>query len=289
MCSLLLKEVVSHYNDNNTPVYCCLVDASKAFDRVRLDKMFKLLLDKGLPAPILNVLLDTYERQCIQTTWNNCYSDPFTVTNGIKQGSVASPVFFAIYVDVLLEQLREKGMGCHIGHEFVGAVSYADDLTLLAPTVAALQDMLRTCEGFAAEYDVQYNSKKTICIKFDRKTSQPNIRITLNGEMIKWSDRVTHLGNMLTSRLNDIDDIDRKSNDFIIKINGLLVNFRSVPRSVMNHLFRSQCHFYGLQAWRLSNEKAIEVFHVKWRKSIIYKETMVSSVDHKVSTTTVNC
>ena len=46
MCTSVLKEVIMHYNANGSNVYACLLDASKAFDRVNHGKLFQLLLDK---------------------------------------------------------------------------------------------------------------------------------------------------------------------------------------------------------------------------------------------------
>ena len=44
MCTFVLREVVNYFVQRNTPVYCCLLDASKAFDRLRFDKLFSTLL-----------------------------------------------------------------------------------------------------------------------------------------------------------------------------------------------------------------------------------------------------
>ena len=41
LCTLDYK-VISHYVNNNTGVYSCLLDASKAFDRVHLGKLFSI-------------------------------------------------------------------------------------------------------------------------------------------------------------------------------------------------------------------------------------------------------
>ena len=41
-----------------------------------------------------------------------------------------------------LRQLYESGVGCYIGHVYAGALAYADDVVLLAPTPAALRIML---------------------------------------------------------------------------------------------------------------------------------------------------
>ena len=39
-CTFLLQETVSYYNYNHTNVYTLLLDASKAFDRVKYCKLF---------------------------------------------------------------------------------------------------------------------------------------------------------------------------------------------------------------------------------------------------------
>ena len=62
--------------------------------------------------------------------------------NGVKQGGAFSPVLFCIYLDGLLCRLAELKIGCFIGNVFVGALAYADDIALLAPTTRAVRLML---------------------------------------------------------------------------------------------------------------------------------------------------
>ena len=65
--------------------------------------------------------------------------DPFSVSNGVMQGGVLSPILFTIYsyIGYLLVQLKELGVGCHWNHHFAGVVCYADNLMLLAPLPSA--------------------------------------------------------------------------------------------------------------------------------------------------------
>ncbi len=46
MCSTVPKEVVLYYKSNGSPVYGCVLDASKAFDRIKYDKLFEILLER---------------------------------------------------------------------------------------------------------------------------------------------------------------------------------------------------------------------------------------------------
>ena len=63
-------------------------------------------------------------------------------------------------MDSLLYSLKQAGIGCHIGSNFVGSLAYADDLVLLAPSPAALRKMLLICDAYAVEYNILFNAKK---------------------------------------------------------------------------------------------------------------------------------
>ena len=47
---------------------------------------------------------------------------------------------------------------------FVGAVIYADDITLLGPTRSSILSMLNVCEVYARNMDILFNPAKTNCL-----------------------------------------------------------------------------------------------------------------------------
>ncbi len=51
-----------------------------------------------------------------------------------------------------MQNLLNNGVSCYVGYKFVGAIAYADDLILLAPTVTALSKLINICELYAVEY-----------------------------------------------------------------------------------------------------------------------------------------
>ncbi len=59
MCTLALTEVIN-YNLNNSDVYTHFIDASKVFDCIRYDKLFQILIDKGILALAVRSMLDLY-------------------------------------------------------------------------------------------------------------------------------------------------------------------------------------------------------------------------------------
>ena len=63
-----------------------------------------------------------YVTQQTSVRWGTSLSDSFKVSNGVRQGSVLSPVLFSVYLDGLLEELVNSGVGCHWGCLFAGAI-----------------------------------------------------------------------------------------------------------------------------------------------------------------------
>ena len=128
--------------------------------------MFRILLDKKVPFCIIRLLLESYIRQQARVLWNNCNSRYFNVGNGVKQGGVLSPILFNLYIDGLLIRLQKSGVGCHMNNIYMGALSYADDITISCPSLYGLSIMLDICNNFANEHFITFNTKKTVCIKF---------------------------------------------------------------------------------------------------------------------------
>ncbi len=55
------------------------------------------------------------------------------------------------------EWIRESGIGCRMGNRYIGGLGYADDLTLMVPSLKGLQSLIHICEDYADEYDVLFN------------------------------------------------------------------------------------------------------------------------------------
>ena len=151
----------------------------KGFDKVNFVKLFSLLIDRNIPGVFLRIIMDLYTRQKLRTSWNGVISTNFSVSNGVRQGGVLSPILFHhVYIDELLLRLKQHDFGCHIGNRFVGGLCYADELTILSPSVRGLQKMVGICEEFAKDYSVTFNSGKTLCMCLGRMTEYPNPRFT---------------------------------------------------------------------------------------------------------------
>ena len=107
-----------------------------------------------------------------------------------------------------LVRLREAGVGCYVSGWFVGALAYADELVLLAPTATAMRRLLSVCDSFSSEYNMLFNAKKSKCLIFRPMTYRSGINSVLptfkiGGSGIENVDRWPHLGHIISTNLND--------------------------------------------------------------------------------------
>ena len=242
LCTGTVKNIVSHYMFCGSSVFACFLNASKAFDLVNHGILFKRLLDRDMPHPLVRFLLSWYQSQFMSVRWGDCLSAPFSVSNGVRQGGILSPILFTIYLDDLLTDLSNLRVGCFWGSMFAGALCYADDLVLLAPSPSALRIMLRFCESFALERGLHFNASKTQLIRFSSSPSSAcAARFHLCGSELPFLDSVVHLGHLISYNLDDSPDVNSKLRDMIRKANCLLASFPGIGPAILSRLFQSYC------------------------------------------------
>ena len=107
-------------------------------------------------------------------------------------------------------------------------------------------EMLKICHNFAQSNSIIFNNKKTVCIKFGKEIVK-NEKAMLDTHVLKWLDKVKHLGNFNNTDCNEITDCNFKKSLFIGYLNKLGSNFGKLQSKVLINLFKSYCcSFYGL-------------------------------------------
>lgn len=270
MCTLLLKETVSYYTRNHSSVYCVLLDATKAFDRISYVKLFRKLIDRKLPAIVVRFLVNLYSEQAMRVQWDFYKSDSFNVHNGVKQGAIFSPTLFCVYIDDLLKRLKNLGLGCYIGNIYAGSMAYADDLTLLAPTAEAMRFMLKVCSDYATEFSIMFNPNKTKCMLFRPMGKPVDVYPTfyINGSLIDYVNEWMHLGNIIDVNQSDSACIINRRNRLIGQINDVLCFFSKLDSYTKTKLLYAYCSsFYGSVLWDLQRFE-IQRLCSAWRTAL---------------------
>ena len=114
---------------------------------------------------------------------------------GVRQGSVLSALFFAVYINDLIMSFPNN---CGIY-----AILYADDILLISPTVCMLQNMFTICELELQALDLVINPKKSSCIRIGPRNDITCVRIcSSSGVLLPWVKEMKYLGVAILSCRN---------------------------------------------------------------------------------------
>lgn len=269
MCTWAVSAVVDYYNKADRNVYACAMDLSKAFDLVAWEKLFPELLERGISPLILRCLVYIYTQQTCNVRWGSSVSDGFNVKNGVRQGAVSSPVLFCVYMNHLIQLLRDTQIGCQIQGIYLGIWVYADDIILLAPSRAGLQEMVKICENYANFVKLKFSTNvnaeksKTKCLIFSKSNLDTNnvIPIYLNNLPLPYVDSLKHLGNILECDNSMSKDCNVKRAKFISKIHSLNQEFYFAhPSTVLKLYDIYACSFYGSSLWNVNSREVNKLF-----------------------------
>ncbi len=268
MCTSTIIEIISYYMHGGGSVYMCMLDASKAFDRVNLYTLFNKLRGRNMCPIMLRFLMHSYDNQLLRVNWNGSHSTMFKPSNGVKQGGVLSPILFNVYLDDLIQELKHSGMGCHINNSFVGCFIYADDITLLAPSSEALNSMLRICSDYAQSHSIIFNPSKTKCMFFTNNQNELyDKEIYFMDRKIDFVEKCKFLGSIITTNISD-RDVASTINTFNRKCNEINMDFSQLSSDIKSNLMSTYCmDLYGSQLWNYGADY-VDTCYVAWRKAV---------------------
>ena len=107
---LIVRRMQEEYQKKNKNLYMCFVDIEKAFDRVPRKVMELAMRKKGLSEVIVWPVMSLYDGAKTRVRVGFAYSEAFEVKVGVHQGSLLSPLLFAIVVDVIRENAKRGVM-----------------------------------------------------------------------------------------------------------------------------------------------------------------------------------
>ena len=179
-----------------------------------------------------------------------------------------------MYCEELFAILKRKRSGCWVMGYFRGMFGYSDDNWALAPSLSALQDILSTCEEYANTHNLKFGTDpdprkcKTKSMAFLHRP-RPLPSMYLCGNPLPWVDKLKHVGNMVSNKVDGCQmDIMQKRAQYIDKNNGINQEmFFAHPQAKirLNNIYN--CHFSGSPIWNLFSPGAKQ-FEGTYNRSI---------------------
>ena len=89
--------------------YTAFVDLTKAFDTVSREGLWKIMAKFGCPTKFIAMVREFHDGMLARVQNDGEFSDPFPVTNGVKQGCVLAPTLFSMMFSAMLTAAFQDG------------------------------------------------------------------------------------------------------------------------------------------------------------------------------------
>ena len=125
--------------------------------------------------------------------------DSEKIINGTPYGGLAilirkqyRPICdFQTFDKLFSDKLVESKVGCSIDNICMNHVMYADDICLMAPSPAALQELINICYDFSIRNDLSFNSSKSYCMVFKPKSYKFSCPLLyMDSQVLKYANNV---------------------------------------------------------------------------------------------------
>ena len=126
---------------------------------------------------------------------NGDVSEPFPVSNGVKQGCVLSPHFFKLFLADLPEIFDDTCHPAELNAKPIHCLMYADDLALLSLSKEGLQNGLDKLSIYCSKWNLTINTAKTQIIIFNKSGHIfRDLNFNINGRPLEVVKEYPYLG-----------------------------------------------------------------------------------------------
>jgi hypothetical protein len=187
-------------------VHQLFVDFKKAYDSIKREVFYNILLEFGIPKKLVRLI-----KMCLNETYSRVHIgkllfDKFPTWIGLKQGDGLLPLLFNFafkFYAIMKVQENEVGLELNGTHHLL---VYADDVNLLDNSVNTIKENSETLLGASRDIGLKINAEKTkymIMSRHPNSGQNQNMRIT--NELFEKMAKFKYLGMTLTNQ-NDIHD-----------------------------------------------------------------------------------
>ena len=294
-----LRQLQEKCIEQHQDLYVLFVDLTKAFDTVSRPGLWAILSRLGCPAKFVSMIKAFHEGMMARVTENGAVSDPFPVTNGVKQGCVLAPTLFSLLFSVMLSSalsqtddgimirfrtdgnffdLRRLQASTRVKEALMRDFLFADDCALAAHEEGALQRLADALSSATKAFGLTISIKKTevLCQSAPTK-STPAPTITIDGTKLNVVDEFCYLGSCLSSDGSLDKEIERrisKASSSFGRLWNRVWGVRGIKQATKVAVYRAivlPSLLYGCETWTCYRKhlKQLDQFHLRCLRKIL--------------------
>jgi len=251
----------------NEEVHQLFIDFKKAYDSVRREVLYKILIEFGISKKIVRLikmsLTETYSRVRV----GKIVSDSFPIRNGLKQRDALSPLLFNFTLEYAIRRVQVNQDGLKLNGTQQLLV-YADNVNILGGGIHILKENAEAIVAATREIGLEVSADKTKYMVMSRDQNAGRIQsVRVDNNTFERVEVFKYLGTTLTIQNSIWEKIKtrlRSGNACYHSVQNPLSS-RLLSRKLKIQIYRTiilPVVLYGCEAWLLTlrEERKLRLF-----------------------------
>jgi len=282
------RQLQEKCQEQHTDLFSTYVDLTKAFDTVSRDGLWKIMAKFGCPRKFISIVRQLHDGMQARVQGNGESSQPFTVTNGVKQGCVLAPTLFSLMFSAMLTDAFKGVEGISIRYRTdaklfnlrrlqaktkvhactINDLLFADDCALNAISEDKMQHSVNLFAEACSNFGLTISTKKTEVIHQPapgKTYVEPNIYV--NDQRLNVVDKFTYLGSTLSRSVVIDDEVNTriaKASVAFGRLHSSVWNRRGISLPTKLKVYRAivlPTLLYACETWTVYQRHARQLNH----------------------------
>jgi hypothetical protein len=193
---------VRYWRENGSTMrqYISYSDFKKAYDSVRRDVLYSILMEFRIPIKLVRLtklcVNETYGKVRIGKHLSECHP----IQNGVKQGDDLSPLLFSFSIEFAIMMVEENKVGLKLNWT-LQLLAYIDDVNIMGDNIDTIKINMETLIDASKEVGLEINVEKTKYMLLSRHQNVGrNLNIKIANRSFENVSQFRYLGTTVTNQ-----------------------------------------------------------------------------------------
>lgn len=209
------RQLQEKCQEQNVDLYSTYVDLTKAFDTVSRDGLWRIMAKYGCPDKFITIVRQLHDGMLARVQENGEASEPFQVTNGVKQACVLAPTLFSLMFSAMLTHaFKDQDLGINMRYRYDRSL-YRNSkqkpwslmpLSTISYSLTIVQELVDIFSAACDKFGLTISTKKT---EISTSTLHRPC-ITINEQKLNAVEKFTYLSSTLSRNTTIDDEVDTR-------------------------------------------------------------------------------